>query len=90
VEAGEDPWPPRVEAEALDPVALGLELGQHRPGSSAAAPGPWPRRGAERGRGVGGSGRGGRRERMAMGGEEEGALDLRKRGDLGFGRGGGC
>jgi hypothetical protein len=32
--------------------------------------------GGEGRRGVGGSGRGGRRERMAMGGEEEGALDL--------------
>jgi hypothetical protein len=29
VEAGEDPWPARVEGEALDAVALGLELGQH-------------------------------------------------------------
>jgi hypothetical protein len=34
VEAGEDPWPPRVEAQALHPVALGLELGQHLPPAS--------------------------------------------------------
>jgi hypothetical protein len=29
VEARQDPWPPRVEAQALHPVALRLELGQH-------------------------------------------------------------
>lgn len=29
VEAGQDPWPPRVEAQPLHPVALRLELGQH-------------------------------------------------------------
>ena len=31
VEARQDPWPPRVEGQALDPVALGLELGEHPP-----------------------------------------------------------
>jgi hypothetical protein len=31
VEARQDPWPPRVEGQALDPVALGLELGEHLP-----------------------------------------------------------
>lgn len=30
VEAGEDPWPLAVEAQALHPVALRLELRQHR------------------------------------------------------------
>jgi len=34
VEAGQDPWAARVEGEALDPVALGLELGEHLPPSS--------------------------------------------------------
>jgi hypothetical protein len=33
VEARQDPWPPRVEGQALDPVALGLELGEHLPSS---------------------------------------------------------
>ena len=33
VEAGQDPWAARVEGEALDPVALGLELGEHLPPS---------------------------------------------------------
>lgn len=36
VEAGEDPWPLAVEAEALDSVALGLELCQHRVRSSTS------------------------------------------------------
>jgi len=31
MEAGQDPWAARVEGEALDPVALGLELGEHLP-----------------------------------------------------------
>jgi hypothetical protein len=88
VEAGEDPWPPRVEAEALDPVALGLELGQHRPaGASSRRPRRWRRRGAERRRwiwegraeGENGDGWGGGR-----------CFRSRERGDLGFGRGGGC
>jgi len=34
VEAGQDPWAARVEGEALDPVAFGLELGEHLPPSS--------------------------------------------------------
>jgi hypothetical protein len=34
VEAGQDPWAARVEGKALDPVALGLELGEHLPPSS--------------------------------------------------------
>jgi hypothetical protein len=65
VEARQDPWPPRVEAQALHPVALRLELGQHPPGlaSPATAAGeaqrpssPWPRRGAARRWWSGGSG----------------------------------
>lgn len=39
VEAGEDPWAARVEGEALDPVALGLELGQHL--ARRPPPPPW-------------------------------------------------
>ena len=103
VEAGEDPWPPRVEAQALHPVALRLELGQHLPScpyqlvvssSPATAAAPGPRRGEGRSGGeesvdLMGEGRRGE-EKMAMGGEEEGALDLGEGGDLGFGRGGGC
>jgi hypothetical protein len=35
VEARQDPWAERVEGEALDPVALGFELGEHLPPPSA-------------------------------------------------------
>ena len=34
VQAREDPWPPRVEAQPLHPIALRLKLGQHCAGSS--------------------------------------------------------
>jgi hypothetical protein len=27
VQAGQDPWPPRVEAQPLHPITLGLKLG---------------------------------------------------------------
>jgi hypothetical protein len=45
VESCQDPWPPRVEAQALHPVALRLELSQHSasplpPATAAAKPGP--------------------------------------------------
>lgn len=29
VQAGENPWPARVKAQPLHPIALGLKLGQH-------------------------------------------------------------
>lgn len=29
VQAGQDPWPPRVKAQALHAITLGLELCQH-------------------------------------------------------------
>jgi hypothetical protein len=65
VEAGEDPWPARVEGEPLDAVALGLELGQHLGAALRRPAGPLnPPAGAQRerkregGSQVGGSGLG--------------------------------
>jgi hypothetical protein len=40
VQAREDPWPPRVEAQPLHPIALRLELGQHCAGSTNSLPPP--------------------------------------------------
>ena len=37
VETRQDPWPTRVETQALHPVALRLELGQHPPGPACPA-----------------------------------------------------
>jgi hypothetical protein len=61
VETRQDPWSPRVEAQALHPVALRLELSQHpssplSPTTAAAKPEPLLLgRGEERTRGGGGS-----------------------------------
>jgi hypothetical protein len=59
VEAGEDPWPARVEGEPLDAVALGLELGQHLGAALRRPAGPLNPPAGERDGGrsqVGGSG----------------------------------
>jgi hypothetical protein len=61
VEAGEDHWAPRMEAQPLHPVALGLELGQHP---------PWPWR-----RPANGPSRGGGEEAGDEGGDGENAMD---------------
>jgi hypothetical protein len=37
VETRQDPWPTRVETQALHPVALRFELGQHPPGPACPA-----------------------------------------------------
>lgn len=37
VETRQDPWPTRVETQALHPVALRLELGQHPPAPACPA-----------------------------------------------------